>query len=80
MICPRCGNEWDATRGPCPRCGLVVRIPGQSGAMGRGIAPSPASNMQQAGGMSMPVTPAAKSQPDSVFFPLKNIPSQPSNP
>jgi hypothetical protein len=78
MICPRCGNEWDATRGPCPRCGLVVRIPGQSGAMGRSIAPPSASNMQQAGGM--PATPAAKSQPDSVFFPPKNIPSQPSNP
>lgn len=80
MICPRCGNEWDATRGSCPRCGLVVRISGQAGAMGRGITPPPANNMQQAGGMSMPATPAAKSQPDGVFFPPKNIPSQPPNP
>ncbi len=31
MICPRCGNEWDATKGACTRCGFVVRTAGQSG-------------------------------------------------
>lgn len=32
MICPRCGNEWDATQSPCTRCGLVVRIRSVRGA------------------------------------------------
>ncbi|WP_376796657.1 protein kinase [Thermogemmatispora sp.] len=31
MICPRCGNEWDASKGPCTRCGLVIRLPGLAG-------------------------------------------------
>ena len=31
MICPRCGNEWDATKGACTRCGFVVHTTGQSG-------------------------------------------------
>lgn len=31
MICPRCGNEWDATKGACTRCGFIVRTAGQSG-------------------------------------------------
>ncbi len=31
MICPRCGNEWDATKGACTRCGFVARSSGQSG-------------------------------------------------
>ncbi len=35
MICPRCGNEWDASRSPCTRCGLVIRLPNQPGASGR---------------------------------------------
>lgn len=26
MICPRCGNEWDAIKGPCPQCGFITRI------------------------------------------------------
>jgi len=25
-ICPRCGNEWDASKSPCTRCGLVLRL------------------------------------------------------
>src|SRR5947209_6752300 len=32
MICPRCGNEWDATKGACTRCGFIARSAvGQSG-------------------------------------------------
>ncbi len=79
MICPRCASDWDATRGPCPRCGLVLRISGQPGAMGHGITPPPASNIQQAGGMPMPPTPAAKSLSDNILFPPKKIPSRPSD-
>lgn len=57
MICPRCGNEWDATKSPCTRCGLVIRIPNQSGTSGRTTSP-PASrqktNSQPLGGTSSP--------------------------
>ena len=38
MICPRCGNEWDASKSPCTRCGLVVRLPG--GSTGRSSLPT----------------------------------------
>ena len=34
MICPRCGNEWDASKSPCTRCGLVIRMPSQPGPLG----------------------------------------------
>ena len=40
MICPRCGNEWDASKSPCTRCGLVIRIPGQAGPLGRNTVPT----------------------------------------
>lgn len=30
MQCPRCGNQWDVSRSPCSRCGLLVRLPGRS--------------------------------------------------
>ena len=47
MICPRCGNEWDANKSPCTRCGLVIRMPGQSGPMGRTASPSMQKNISQ---------------------------------
>src|SRR3989440_12924450 len=47
MICPRCGNEWDASRSPCTRCGLVIRIPGQVGPSGRNTAPTQQNISQQ---------------------------------
>src|SRR5260370_22961891 len=25
MLCPRCGNEWDASRSSCSNCGFKVR-------------------------------------------------------
>src|SRR5215467_13710901 len=37
MICPRCGNEWDVSKGPCSYCGLAIRMPGQS----KSTIPSP---------------------------------------
>src|SRR5882724_9530500 len=27
MTCPRCGNEWDVSKSPCTRCGLLVHLP-----------------------------------------------------
>ncbi len=53
MICPRCGNEWDATRGACTRCGFVVRTAGQSGSFPN-LPNSPQRNGQQSGGLSNP--------------------------
>ena len=31
MTCPRCNTEWDVSKSPCPRCGLLVHVPGRSG-------------------------------------------------
>ena len=53
MICPRCGNEWDATRGACTRCGFVVRTAGQSGSFPN-LPNSPQRSGQQSGGLSNP--------------------------
>lgn len=30
MTCPRCNNEWDVSKSPCPRCGLKVNLPFRS--------------------------------------------------
>lgn len=27
MLCPRCGNEWDTSKGSCANCGFAVRTP-----------------------------------------------------
>ena len=50
MICPRCGNEWDANKSPCTRCGLVIRMPGQSGPLGYAASPSMQKNSSQQSG------------------------------
>ncbi len=73
MICPRCGNEWDANKSPCTRCGLVIRMPGQSGPLGRATPPLQKKNSQPLGGSST-------SKPRSSGFddfPSNNVPSQP---
>ncbi len=31
MTCPRCNNEWDVSKSPCPRCGLKVNLPFRTG-------------------------------------------------
>ncbi len=67
MICPRCGNEWNASKSPCTRCGLVIRIPA-SGPLGHTNAPPPSqprtlTNSQQLGGM-----PPANPQPGASSF------------
>ena len=51
MKCPRCGNEWDATKGACTRCGFVIRTAGQSGASSR-YPNSPQGSSQKSGGLS----------------------------
>jgi Protein kinase domain len=51
MICPRCGNEWDATKGACTHCGFVIRTAGQSGTFPR-FSNSPQRSSQQSGGLS----------------------------
>ena len=53
MICPRCGNEWDATKGACTRCGFVVRTAGQSGIFPN-QSNAPQRSSQQSGGLSNP--------------------------
>jgi serine/threonine protein kinase len=53
MICPRCGNEWDATKGACTRCGFVVRTAGQSGTFPNQPNVSQRSS-QPLGGLSSP--------------------------
>ncbi len=55
MICPRCGNEWDATKSPCTRCGLVIRVPNLSGPLERTtppLTPQQKTTSQQFGGAS----------------------------
>jgi serine/threonine protein kinase len=58
MICPRCGNEWDATKGACTRCGFVVRTAGQSGSFPN-QPNAPQRSSQQSGGLSNPNQQAA---------------------
>jgi serine/threonine protein kinase len=53
MICPRCGNEWDATKGACTRCGFVVRTAGQSGSY-QNQSNAPQRSSQTSGGLSNP--------------------------
>jgi len=53
MICPRCGNEWDATRGACTHCGFVVGTTGQSGSFPN-LPNAPQSRSQPSGGLSNP--------------------------
>ena len=53
MICPRCGNEWDATKGTCTHCGFVVRTAGQSGSFPN-QPKAPQRSSQQSGGLSNP--------------------------
>ena len=83
MICPRCGNEWDASKSPCTRCGLVIRVPGQpgSGPLGRTSTPLPRSNSTplQPGGMQ-PVRQQPGSSlgtPPNTMLSQQNIQSPP---
>jgi len=61
MICPRCGNEWDATKGACTRCGFIVRTAGQSGSFPN-QPNTPQRGSQPSGGLSYP----SKQQPNGM--------------
>lgn len=69
MICPRCGNEWDASKSPCTSCGLVIRLPDQSGSVRRPSstpqrsASQPSSSLPPNGQWSREGTPSQPSQP-----------------
>jgi serine/threonine protein kinase len=54
MICPRCGNEWEVTKGACTRCGFVVRTAGQSGSFPN-QPNAPQRSSQISGGLSNPL-------------------------
>jgi hypothetical protein len=51
MKCPRCSNEWDATKGPCPNCGYVLPI-SQGSSTGRPFPSTQRTMTQQPGGPS----------------------------
>src|SRR5260370_11729125 len=51
MQCPRCGNEWDATKGACTRCGFIIRTNSLAGSL-PALQNSLQRNNQQAGGLS----------------------------
>jgi Protein kinase domain len=71
MICPRCGNEWDVSKGPCSRCGLAIRMPGQTKSApssplplqkGTGLTNGLSLSRQPSGGLPSALPPIA-SQP-----------------
>ena len=88
MICPRCGNEWDATKGACTRCGFVVRTTGQSGSFPN-QSNAPQRSNQISGGLSNPAKQQSNgmtsvkqqsgglSVPMQPGFPIANRPTPP---
>lgn len=50
MTCPRCGNEWDVSKSPCSRCGLLVHLPARLGSAARTHTP-PQKEVTPPGGM-----------------------------
>ena len=62
MLCPRCGDEWDATKSSCSSCGFTVRTINPLGSAVNFPAPPQRGNLspgrargfnQQSGGMPM---------------------------
>ena len=78
MKCPRCGNEWDATKGACTRCGFVVRTAGQSGTFPNQPNVSQRSS-QPLGGLSSPAKQQSGRLASSVQpgFPVAELPITP---
>ncbi len=77
MICPRCGNEWDATKGACNRCGFVVRTAVQSGSFPN-LPNTYQRSGQQSGGLSSPKQqsggiPPVKQQPGGLTTPAQPV-------
>jgi Protein tyrosine and serine/threonine kinase len=71
MICPRCGNEWDASKSPCTNCGLVIRLPNQSGSLRR----TSSTPQRSASQPSSSLPPSSSGQ-----WSREGTPSQPSQP
>lgn len=65
MLCPRCGAEGDVSKSPCPRCGLQVRLPHQSGGATRAQTSSPKQSP------ALPPLP----QPGSDLFQMGRTPA-----
>src|SRR5258708_3147347 len=81
MTCPRCGNEWDVSKSPCSRCGLLVHLPGRSNSAARNNLP-PLGKQQtngsrpltSSGGM-LPTPPASISRnPRETGTPSRPLP------
>lgn len=82
MICPRCGNEWDASKSPCTRCGLAIRVPGQSGPLERSASPPQNSGSQQSNGIQS-LRPRSSgssgSSPNNMSYPQNMRPQSPNS-
>lgn len=65
MKCPRCSNEWDATKGPCPACGYALPF-NQGSSTGRPF-PSTQKTMTQQPGGSPSVKQSSIRQPGGQF-------------
>lgn len=65
MKCPRCSNEWDATKGPCSACGYVLPF-NQGSSTGRPFPSSQRTMTPQPGGSS-PVKQQSAGQPGGQF-------------
>ncbi|MEO8952930.1 MAG: protein kinase [Ktedonobacteraceae bacterium] len=82
MICPRCGNEWDASKSPCTRCGLAMRVQGQSGPLGRTASPPQNSGSQQSGGLQSlrpQSSGSSGSSPQNMAYPQNMRPQSPNS-
>ncbi len=74
MICPRCGNEWDANKSPCTRCGFVIRIADQPGHQGRAASSSmQKNNSQQSGGALGPQSNSPSGESPSPYAQSQSI-------
>jgi len=77
MLCPRCGNEWDATKGSCTHCGFIIRTANPSGPLPR-LHNSPQRGNQQSGRLSGPKQQAGgPTTPAPPGFPRTTRPAPP---
>ncbi len=70
MLCPRCGGQWDTTRGSCMNCGLSVRMTSSPGMM----AGSPVGPAREP---EAPAVPPASMQNSGSFPAVRRRPAAP---
>lgn len=70
MLCPRCGGQWDTTRGSCMNCGLTVRMMSSPGMM----ASSPVGMTRE---QEAPAVPPASMQNSGSFPAVRRRPAVP---